>query len=201
MANRPKGYGFSREVASKIDSKYSDEDEMEIVSWIQSIVSESPSGTGKEAFWEWLKDGQVLCKLMNTIQSGSCKVNPPGSSSIPAMKKNKEMENIGNFLKAAESYGVDKMNLFQTVDLYEGGNLSQVQVALYKLSSIATANGYEGPTIGVKVADKNVRDLDEQKLREGRNVIGLQMGTNQVASQKGMTAYGLGRQLTPQTKY
>jgi len=25
------------------------------------------------------------------------------------------------------------------------------------------------------------------------------MGTNQVASQKGMTPYGLGRQLTPQT--
>jgi len=35
--------------------------------------------------------------------------------------------------------------------------------------------GYDGPGIGVKIADKNVRGHDEQKLREGRNVIGLQV--------------------------
>ena len=41
----------------------------------------------------------------------------------------------------------------------------------------------------------NPREFDEDKLREGRNVIGLQMGTNQVASQAGMTPYGKGRQV------
>ena len=29
------------------------------------------------------------------------------------MRKNKEMENIGKFLKAAEDYGVGKLDLFQ----------------------------------------------------------------------------------------
>ena len=33
-------------------------------------------------FHEWLKDGQVLCQLMNALRSGSCKPNPPGTSSI-----------------------------------------------------------------------------------------------------------------------
>jgi hypothetical protein len=36
------------------------------------------------------------------------------------------MENIGNFLEAAEKYGCPKLDLFQTVDLYEGQNIPQV---------------------------------------------------------------------------
>ena len=37
------------------------------------------------------------------------------------------MENIGNFLKACEDYGLTKMDLFQTVDLYEAKNIPQVK--------------------------------------------------------------------------
>uniref|UniRef100_H2ZDY9 Transgelin n=1 Tax=Ciona savignyi TaxID=51511 RepID=H2ZDY9_CIOSA len=200
MANRPKGYGYSREVASKIDAKYSDEDEMVIVAWISAIVESHPEDAGKQAFHAWLKDGIVLCKLMNEIVPGSCKPNNPSNSTIEAMIRNKEMENIGMFLTAASAYGVKHLDLFQTVDLYEAGNLAQVQTTMFKLSSTAHKNGFGGPQIGVKIADENKRHFDDQKTREGRNVIGLQMGTNQVASQSGMTAYGLGRQLTPQTK-
>uniref|UniRef100_H2XQR2 Transgelin n=3 Tax=Ciona intestinalis TaxID=7719 RepID=H2XQR2_CIOIN len=195
MANRPKGYGYSREVASKIDAKYSEEDELEVVAWISSFVQSSPDEEGKEAFHAWLKDGQVLCQLMNVLQNGSCKPNQPYTGTMQAMKRNKEMENIGMFLSAAAKYGVKSEDQFQTVDLYEGGNLGQVQATLYKLSSVAMKNGM-GEGIGVKIADENKRNFDEQKTREGRNVIGLQMGTNQVASQGGMTPYGLGRQLT-----
>ncbi|XP_078484163.1 transgelin-2-like [Ciona intestinalis] len=195
MANRPKGYGYSREVASKIDAKYSEEDELEVVAWVSSFVHSSPEEEGKEAFQAWLKDGQVLCQLMNVLQDGSCKPNQPYMGTVQAMKRNKEMENIGMFLSAAATYGVKSEDQFQTVDLYEGGNLGQVQSTLYKLSSVAMKNGM-GDGIGVKIADENKRNFDEQKTREGRNIIGLQMGTNQVASQGGMTPYGLGRQLT-----
>ncbi|XP_078484319.1 uncharacterized protein LOC100186381 [Ciona intestinalis] len=197
MANRPKGYGYSREVASKIDAKYSEEDELEVVAWVSSLVQSSPEKEGKEAFHAWLQDGQVLCQLMNVLQNGICKPNQHYTGAMQAMKRNKEMENIGMFLSAAAKYGVKSEDQFQTVDLYEGGNLGQVQSTLYKLSSVAKKNGM-GDGIGVKIADENKRNFDEQKTREGRNIIGLQMGTNQVASQSGMTAYGLGRQLTPQ---
>jgi len=63
----------------------------------------------------------------------------------------------------------------KTVDLYEAQNLPAVQNTMYQLSSVAMRKGYDGPAIGVKLADQNVRELDEQKLREGRNVIGLQV--------------------------
>ena len=66
--------------------------------------------------------------------------------------------------------------LLQTVDLYEGANLSQVQVTLYELGSAARRKGLsEDKCIGAKTADVNIRHHDEQTLREGRNVIGLQV--------------------------
>ena len=48
---------------------------------------------------------------------------------------NKEYENISFFLEAAVNYGVPRHNLFQTVDLADGSNLSQVQTGLYNVCS------------------------------------------------------------------
>jgi hypothetical protein len=71
----------------------------------------------------------------------------------------------------------------------------QVVTSIISLGRQAQKNGYSGPTLGPKQAEANPREFDEDKLREGRNVIGLQMGTNQVANQAGMTPYGKGRQI------
>jgi len=49
--------------------------------------------------------------------------------------------------------------------------------------------------IGVKYADKQERAFDEEKMKAGQCVIGLQMGTNKCASQAGMNAYGTRRHL------
>ena len=59
--------------------------------------------------------------------------------------------------------------------MYEAQNMSQVLTTLRKLSTVALSKGFGGPHIGVKLAEKNIRNHDEQKLREGRNVIGLQV--------------------------
>ena len=48
---------------------------------------------------------------------------------------------------------------------------------------------------GAKEADKNKREFDEETLKAGKNVIGLQMGSNTGASQAGMTAPGTQRQI------
>lgn len=45
------------------------------------------------------------------------------------------MENIENFLKAAEVYGVPRHSLFQTVDLYEARNLPQVLACIQQLGT------------------------------------------------------------------
>ena len=36
------------------------------------------------------------------------------------------MENIGNFLEGCYKYGLNKEDMFQTVDLYEAQNIPQV---------------------------------------------------------------------------
>lgn len=41
----------------------------------------------------------------------------------------------------------------------------------------------------------NVRNFSEEQLKAGRNIIGLQMGTNKGASQAGMSAPGAVRQI------
>ena len=61
----------------------------------------------------------------------------------------------------------------------------------------AQKNGFSGPTLGVKVANENKREFDEQTMKQGQSIIGLQYGSNQGASQAGMTAYGTGRQIRP----
>uniref|UniRef100_H2ZDY1 Transgelin n=1 Tax=Ciona savignyi TaxID=51511 RepID=H2ZDY1_CIOSA len=203
--NRQKGYGLTRELANKIDAKYNADDEKQVVSWIMAILNQNGNTpTGKDEVHTWLRDGSVLCDLMLTLQPGSIKKVHRWPTFVPApnaMRKNKESENISFFLAACETYGVNKTDLFQTVDLYEKQNMAQVLSTIYKLGAVAQKNGHsKGHTLGAKIADQNIRNHDEQKLKEGRNVIGLQMGTNQVASQSGMTAYGLGRQLTPQSK-
>lgn len=48
----------------------------------------------------------------------------------------------------------------------------------------AQSKGRKG--FGPKEADANKRDFTEEQLKAGQNVIGLQMGTNKGASQKGM---------------
>jgi len=189
MAHRPEGYGMTAELNKKKKEKYSEEDEQMVVSWICAMINEEPPASGEANVQAWLKDGTRLCALMNVIQPGSIgKVN----SSKMAFK---QMENISKFTDAIEKYGMKKQDKFQTVDLYEGQNMSQVFLTLIQLSSLSYSKGFDGPSIGVKLADKNQRAFDEQKLREGRNVIGLQMGTNKLASQKGMTSYGTGRQI------
>ncbi|AWP00249.1 putative transgelin-3-like isoform 5 [Scophthalmus maximus] len=197
MANHGPSYGLSREVQSKIDKKYDQELEGRLVAW---IVAQCGSGIdepepGKIGFQKWLKDGCVLCKLINSLHGDKKPIRNIKTSSMPF----KQMEQISMFLKAAENYGVTKMDMFQTVDLYEGTDLAAVQRTLMALGSFAVTKHdgfYKGdPTWFHRKAQENRRDFSEEQLSEGRNVIGLQMGTNKGASQAGMTGYGQARQI------
>ena len=48
------------------------------------------------------------------------------------------MENINNFLTSCRKYGVDKGDLFQTVDLYEASNIPAVTATLFSLGRIVS---------------------------------------------------------------
>ncbi|KAM6911279.1 transgelin-like [Lycodopsis pacificus] len=197
MANVGPSFGLSREVQSKIDKKYDPELEEKLVEW---IVAQCGPGVGrpepaKIGFQNWLKNGVVLSELINSLYA----TNPPIKNFKSSTMVFKQMEQISLFLKAAENYGVTKTDIFQTVDLFEGKDLAAVQRTLMALGNLAVTknNGcYKGdPNWFHRKAQENRRDFSEEQLTDGKNVIGLQMGTNRGASQAGMTGYGRPRQI------
>jgi hypothetical protein len=72
----------------------------------------------------------------------------------------------------------------------------QVINGIIALARKATSKGVQTRTqIAPKESSQNPREFSEEQLKEGKKVIGLQMGSNKGASQAGQTAYGLGRQI------
>ncbi|XP_016331291.1 calponin-3-like [Sinocyclocheilus anshuiensis] len=184
--NKGPAYGFSAEVRSKIAQKYDLQKEDELRHWIEDVTG-IPVG---ENFQMGLKDGVILCELINKLQPGSIK-------KINHSKLNwHKLENLGNFIKAILAYGLKPNDIFEANDLFENGNMTQVQTTLLALASMAKTKGMDtNVDIGVKYADKHSRNFDDKKMKAGQCVIGLQMGTNKCASQAGMTAYGTRRHL------
>ncbi|XP_015283534.1 PREDICTED: transgelin [Gekko japonicus] len=199
MANKGPSFGLSRDVQAKIEKKYDDELEERLVEWVvaQCGTDVGRPDRGRLGFQVWLKNGIVLGKLINSLHpSGSKPVKIPDP---PPTMVFKQMEQIAQFLKAAEDYGVVKTDVFQTVDLFEAKDMAAVQRTLVALGSIAVTKddgNYRGdPSWFMKKAQENKRDFSSSQLKEGKNVIGLQMGSNQGASQAGMTGYGRPRQI------
>lgn len=185
MASRPKGFGLTAELARKTEAKYDIDQEQQALRWIREVVGEDASAldgvTGSKNVQEQLKDGVILCKLINCLRAGSVKkIN----SSKMAFK---QMENIGMFLQGCENYGLNKVDLFQTVDLYEAQNMPMVITAVFALGRKAQTQGFDGPTLGPRESSENRREFTEEQLAEGKNVIGLQMGSNKGASQAGQS--------------
>uniref|UniRef100_A0A2K5ETC6 Calponin n=1 Tax=Aotus nancymaae TaxID=37293 RepID=A0A2K5ETC6_AOTNA len=185
--NKGPSYGLSAEVKNRLLSKYDPQKEAELRSWIEGLTGLS---VGPD-FQKGLKDGIILCT--------GCRVELG-------------MENLSNFIKAMVSYGMNPAN-----DLFESGNMTQVQMSLLALAgkgldlgAPAALSWYSRPLsvtqaktkglqsgvdIGVKYSEKQERNFDDATMKAGQCVIGLQMGTNKCASQSGMTAYGTRRHL------
>ncbi|KAH0514166.1 Calponin-2 [Microtus ochrogaster] len=171
---------------ARLLSKYDPQKEAELRSWIEGLTGLS---IGPD-FQKGLKDGVILCTLMNNLQPGSVpKINR-------SMQNWHQLENLSNFIKAMVGYGMNPVDLFEANDLFESGNMTQVQVSLLALAGKAKTKGLQsGVDIGVKYSEKQERNFDDATMKAGQCVIGLQMGTNKCASQSGMTAYGTRRHL------
>lgn len=192
MANKPRGFGLSAECQRKTLGKFNVDDANAALKWVADVISHGGNDDGKGLaqamkpvvtvtdVQENLKDGQILCHMINAIKPGSVKrIN----TSRMAFK---QMENIGNFLSACDKIEVSKTDLFQTVDLYEANNIPAVITGLHAVGRKSKkVAGYDGPTIGPTESDENKREFTEEQLRAGDSVIGLQAGSNKGASQAG----------------
>jgi len=180
---RAKKSGLSADVQKRLNAKYDLKQEEQCRAWIEAVTGKALSNqeSGMHNFAECLKDGQVLCHLMNAL-NGSDVIKKINTQKMAF----KQMENIEKFITQCKAFGLKDGDLFQTADLYEVQNMAQVITNLYALSSVALKAGYTGPSIGVKISQKNERTFTDEQITQGKTVIGLQMGTNKGASQSGM---------------
>src|ERR1700712_4107648 len=95
--------GFAAEAKAKMDAKYDPALASELLAWIKDLTGEdekiNPEDGSMENMYEVLKDGTLLCKLINSFQEGSVKKINQSSMAF------KCMENINQFLTAASSLG------------------------------------------------------------------------------------------------
>uniref|UniRef100_A0A646QDX5 Transgelin n=1 Tax=Hemiscolopendra marginata TaxID=943146 RepID=A0A646QDX5_9MYRI len=179
MANRATKSGLAAEAHDKIRKKYDSQQAAEVLEWVKVITGEDINTSGEEHnFNETLKNGQLLCKLVNELKPGSVKKIQTSSLAF------KSMENISSFLEAAVALGVPSQETFQTVDLWENQNPNAVVICLQSLGR--KAGNYGKPTIGPKEAEKNVRLFTDEQLRASEGVINLQYGSNKGATQSGI---------------
>ncbi|XP_046748744.1 muscle-specific protein 20 [Diprion similis] len=171
---------LERQVRAKLAGKRDPEQEREAKEWIESILGKKIFAT--EAYEDVLRDGQVLCQLMNKLKPGSIpKINTTGGQF-------KMMENINVFQKALKEYGVADVDVFQTVDLWEKKDISQVTTTLFALGRQTYRHPeWTGPYLGPKPSEECKRDFSEETLRAGQGVIGLQAGSNKGATQAGQS--------------
>lgn len=102
----------------QVAGKREADQEAEAQQWIEKIIGERfPAGVRYE---DALRDGVILCRLMNKLQPGLVtKINTSGGDY-------KFMDNLNQFQKACVKYGVADVDLFQAVDLMEAKNIAQV---------------------------------------------------------------------------
>ncbi|CEG46478.1 Calponin [Plasmopara halstedii] len=137
--------------------------EEEAQEWIEAVLDEKFLAS----FGDSLRDGVMLCTMMNKIKPGL--IAKIQTSSIPF----KQMENVSAFVRACRTIGVAEFDLFETVDLYNQSNLGQVVQCIHALGRAIqkTMPEYEGPVLGVKESTVTPRKFSEAQLREAAAAI------------------------------
>ncbi|CAF3681097.1 unnamed protein product [Adineta steineri] len=164
MSHVGPSYGSLAANQAKIAAKRDPNLDREAQEWIEAVIGEKfPSGSYEDA----LKDGVILCKLINKLQPGAI---PKYATSGGAFKLR---ENISVFQNAARKYGLGDAELFQTIDLFEKHNIPQVTQCIFALGRTAQKKKFNGPTLGPKMSDSNIREFTEDQLRAGQSSLGL----------------------------
>eukprot|EP00095_Tigriopus_kingsejongensis_P000561 maker-scaffold776_size99073-snap-gene-0.19 protein:Tk00561 transcript:maker-scaffold776_size99073-snap-gene-0.19-mRNA-1 annotation:"calponin transgelin" len=110
--------------------KRNPQQEAEVLEWIEAVLE---TKLPKKAYEEVLKDGVVLCQLMNKIVPGSIKKIQERGTNFQLM------ENVQRFQVAVKKYGVPEEEIFQTADLFERRNIAQVTLGILALARIVSS--------------------------------------------------------------
>lgn len=132
--------------------------------------STGSQSSSEKKFPDILKDGTVLCRLLNKVSG----FNIPYRQSTQNFV---QRENICAFINGLKRLGLNEYELFQTVDLFEEKNLKQVAICLYALSrQLQKEKIFPGPFIGPALAKKNKITFSKEVLDKGAYGFNLQYG-------------------------
>ncbi|GMR51492.1 hypothetical protein PMAYCL1PPCAC_21687, partial [Pristionchus mayeri] len=139
--HRPRPNGMAGAIMDKQKSKFNDEEATLLLEWIKDVTKEEVNTDGDRGqFQETLRDGTLLCRLINAIKPGTIK------KIMKPMSNFNCLENINQFCTAARSMGVPDEETFQSVELFEGRDLFSVTVTLRSLGKkVEKSLGSAGP--------------------------------------------------------
>ncbi|KAL7643376.1 UNVERIFIED_CONTAM: hypothetical protein RMT77_006668 [Armadillidium vulgare] len=132
-------------VKSKTLAKRDKDREDQALKWVKDVTGLSvPDDVD---YVEALKDGQLLCTLMNKLVPGSVrKIHTAG----PDFKM---IENINGFIKGAKDYGVAMNDVFVVTDLWEEKDIAKVTDTIYHLARLVHKHpDFKGPFLVPKPA-------------------------------------------------
>lgn len=156
MSDREK-FGLDAEIAAKMDGKYSVEREKEAIAWMEAVTGL----TVEPDFIGGLKNGVILCTLMNIIS--------PGAISKFAAKPKHYLEhksNIDYFVGSCNKIGVPSSDMITSLDLSDSRpDKHQVLQCIYAVARQAQAIGYVGPRLGVTMYKSREEQLAIEKKR------------------------------------
>jgi len=144
--------GLDGDLAAKKAAKYDPQVEADVVKWIEAVTGESKGGASAH---EWLKSGQLLCRLANKITPGAVKTINTMATPF------KERENITYFQKAMRDAGVPETQLFGTDDLYEQNDLGIFMRSVVNYGGAVQGSNPSLPKLGAAVS--HTMDGDKQR--------------------------------------
>ena len=131
----------------------------EVAAYLGEVLSEQYNSDEK-LLTEDLKDGTVLCRLLNTIYPNTCKKFKASKAAFVCRN------NIEIYLQGCKSLGMAQTDIFETRDLFDNQRPWAVLDNIYAVSAISRKLGFKGPFIGYKMADENKRNFTKEQLEQ-----------------------------------
>jgi len=141
--------GDAYRTEQKFEARYDEEEKLgtpaAIITWMGKVLgADMPAfpGTDWQSIHNHLKDGVILCKLINKLLTSAGK--PVITFKAKATSSFVALSNIENYNNGAKEYGVPQTALFMPPDLYEGRKAPLLNVInnINQLGFVANGKGF-----------------------------------------------------------
>jgi hypothetical protein len=186
-------FGLDKDVQDKMKAKFDPHKQQLAKCWIEEVTGEKcePVSASDDGFMRWLKDGIILCKLVNKINKNESDYKKKWKTKYSKSKMPfTQRENICNYIETCKKMGMKDIDCFVSQDLYDGDNPVKVVGQINGLGALAKeVKSYDGPQFGVKISKENKRVFDAETIRKGKCFVPLQnAGSIAVEKEKGTDA-------------